>query len=498
MRSRIRRDSPSRGSYSRASRRRVATNPETTVDVRPSSIDREARPSGKEARRRQPASQSRWVPCKAEDAGPDAAVSEKRRFGNGLAWAIACWFFLLVWFNDVGNLFSIRLLVSLRPDRLFLPIVFVMYALRRRNNPARIRTHPVEWCMLSLLVWGFLSLLIFGGIHHPENRHLSTLISLVGLPLFIFWCTRRSGFSRNEIGVIFGALVAMAGYLALTALFEHYEIRPLVFPRYILDPSIGIHSDRARGPFGNAAVMGGVLAVLFLTTLFYANNVRRAWPLGLLLGAIGIGIYFTYTRSAWASFAVSCLTLAVFQKRLRRQVLVASLAAALILVSGVASKFSIGEGTLFSKRQSTVEDRANIMRASLAMIKERPFLGFGYGSFQASNYKYFDNAGLISAEEGNHNAFSGLMVELGLLGLLPYLATWLFLLRDSWRLARDSRMSNPFSADVGALAFAVLAGYIAGAQFFDPRFFAFLNCLVFFLAALACTPRAQSAASTCE
>lgn len=402
-----------------------------------------------------------------------------------LAWTIACWFVLMLFFNDVGNLFSMRVVVNLRPDRLFLPILFVAYAMHRHRSDVHVRIHPAEWCMLLLLGWSLASIVIAGTISNPENRHLSSLVNWTGLPFATLWCVRRSRLSQRDIAIVLRVFIAIGIYLGATAVFEHYQQWAVVFPRYIADPRIGIQFGRSRGPFGNSAVLGAVLSILYVITLFYIHNVRVAPWLRALIGLLAVSVYFTYTRSAWLSLIVSFLSLGLLNPRMRRHCAVVVVVAFVVFMSGTFSKFSLG-GTLFSQRQDTIEDRANIMRATVRMIKERPFLGFGYGTFVSSSSRYFDSEGKRSSREGNHNAFSGLLVDLGLLGFVPYILTWFFLLKSSWHLIRRVDLPVRFWNELGIANVAVLVGYLAGVQFFDPRWFVFLNCLVFFMSGLAC------------
>jgi O-antigen ligase len=391
-----------------------------------------------------------------------------------------------VFFNDLGRLASVNVGVNLRPDRLIFPVVLIMFAIRRRRHGVPVHVHPSEWCMLLLFAWGMASLVIAGTIYHPYNRHLSTLINLVGMPLVTLWLVRRSNLSERHVAVVFRFLIGLGVYFAVTAICEHYRLTALVFPKYILDPHVGIHAERSRGPFGNAAVMGGVLAIVYVVTLFYVTNIRAALPLRALLALTAVAIYFTYTRSAWLTFFASLAVLGLFGGGMRRHCATIVLAIFVVFLSGGASKFSLEEGTLFTKRQGPVQDRENIMQASIAMIKEKPLLGYGYGTFLANDEDYFDQESKRSKDEGNHNAFTGLVVELGLLGGIPYTLAWWFLLVPAWRLIRRPDAVNVFWSQIGALTLSVLVGYLVGIQFFDPRFFGFMNCLTFFLAGLSC------------
>src|SRR6266700_7230810 len=62
-------------------------------------------------------------------------------------------------------------------------------------------------------------------------------------------------------------LLVVLSYLSFTAIAQLLGWDALVFPRYILDPSIGIHIDRARGPFLQAVANGVTLNLLGLVAL---------------------------------------------------------------------------------------------------------------------------------------------------------------------------------------------------------------------------------------
>src|SRR5829696_10529435 len=135
-------------------------------------------------------------------------------------WTIGTWLVLQIVFNDIGNLFNIAVGINLRPDRLFLPVLLLVVISRyRARADARVRIHPAEWGLLLLFLWGLISLFMAGTIHHPENRHLSTLVSWFGLPLVTLWSVRRSHPTQAEITSVFRVLIAIGLYLAVTAAF---------------------------------------------------------------------------------------------------------------------------------------------------------------------------------------------------------------------------------------------------------------------------------------
>src|SRR5207302_4636466 len=94
----------------------------------------------------------------------------------------------------------------------------------------------------------------------------------------------------------------------------------LVFPRYILDENLGIHLDRARGPFLQAVANGVSLIVLGLVALdcFRRRVLSRA---GLVvLALVPVAVFATMTRAVWIAACGSVLAawLLVRDTRIRR------------------------------------------------------------------------------------------------------------------------------------------------------------------------------------
>ena len=54
----------------------------------------------------------------------------------------------------------------------------------------------------------------------------------------------------------------MGFYLGLTGIFEYLQLKQFVFPSYIMNPWIGVHWGRARGPFMNSGINGAVTGMI--------------------------------------------------------------------------------------------------------------------------------------------------------------------------------------------------------------------------------------------
>jgi hypothetical protein len=111
---------------------------------------------------------------------------------------------------------------------------------------------PVTWPMLGLLSLALCGLLIQP--YDPSNWSLFAAKWIVPFALYHLAGFVFDNAASLKMFELFALLVL--AYLSLIAIFFLIDAKFLIFPRYILDESLGIHVDRARGPFLQAVANG--------------------------------------------------------------------------------------------------------------------------------------------------------------------------------------------------------------------------------------------------
>src|SRR5439155_24046792 len=185
-----------------------------------------------------------------------------------------------------------------------------------------------------------LSCFLFGAAFAPRNRYLSKLFGFSFVPATLFIMSLRLIYDLGSLRVLWKALLTVGFYLGFTGVCEHYNLNGLVFPKYILDPTMGIHFDRVRGPFVQAAVMGGALVAIGLWILWFHTAFRKRWVTWLAFLPMLASTYWTNTRGVWLQAATTIGILAIFRNPLRKPIRVLILLLIVVYFSGVASKFS--------------------------------------------------------------------------------------------------------------------------------------------------------------
>lgn len=351
----------------------------------------------------------------------------------------ACLFPLTIfqwWLNLPALMFLLMLAAMLfrPPDLKALPIDRIAFAamialvgLRVLLRRESLRLYSATWPLLGLLLLGF-----YGALSQPYDPQVwSVFAAKYAVP---FVCFHIAGIvfanetSRRELDIF---LIAVLIYLSVTSIFFLLDLRSFIFPSFITDEGIGIHADRARGPFLQAVANGLCLNLLGLIALdaFRRRKLPAAFG-ALLFFAVPIAILATKTRAVWISAFLSVTALVLFASTPRVRKVALGLCIAGAVAAGTLLVYRVN-GDSFGERlsdRSPVDFRTEMYRAGWQMFTEKPLLGWGndwniqpevekhVSSFRPEYYVF-------------HNTFLELAVQSGVLGLSLYAWLMICLLR---------------------------------------------------------------------
>jgi O-antigen ligase len=205
----------------------------------------------------------------------------------------------------------------------------------------------------------------------------------------------------------------------------------------------------------------------------------------LPLAAAGL----TLTRSVWMGTGLALLVYAVMVlgNRSRKLVLFSAVAAASLVVALKFDRLAAfeREGTAADTR-SSAESRASFAYVSWRMFQDRPLLGFGFGQFPEAKLPYLDDRTTslnleIIRPLVHHNTYLSLLVELGLVGVVLYLAVLGLWAEYAWKLARGHCRPGWVKAH-GVLLLCALATYGVQMLIHDVSFTSIDNSIIFLLA----------------
>lgn len=376
------------------------------------------------------------------------------------------------------------------PDRLLL--VATVYALARgalrgQLSGMPLRFRPAHAALMVLVVWSTLSAM-FAGTLLTTNGAFALLDRLGFVPFLAFvLAPRLYGEARQRMTLLIGLLFAGC-YLSVTALAEGLGLDALVFPRYILNENLGIHADRARGPFLEAVALGFALLVCgaggAIAAATWPSRVARRTAL-MVSALCAVATIFTLTRAVWLGVCLAVLAVTVVTPKLRRRAVPvaagAVVAVLLILTALPELASSVGDR---AGDQRPVWDRFNSNVAAINIIEEHPLTGVGWQRFTQVSDDFTEQRSdypVTGVGIEVHNVFLSHAAEMGIPGAALYLVAWLAAVAPPLLKAGD-RTHEVWRR--GLLAVAVMWLVVAS---FGPLSYPFANLALWLFAGIAGT-----------
>lgn len=254
-----------------------------------------------------------------------------------------------------------------------------------------------------LLLWSALSL--FWASAEEPGREFKRLLYISFFLLF-FPLLANAGSSRLIQLLQWGGVGLGVGALISIVQFYGVQGQPWVARLF----GIGEISHPILGAY--------VIATAIVWMLHWPPQQRWfqvLWVLSLM--CLGAFLVLCQSRGAALALLISMVAMPLWCRD-RRSCLIA-LGAVSVAVLGFALMYS-----LIMARGSSF--RPEIFQASLQMISMHPWAGLGLGSF-------YEISAVGLQFDHTHNMFTHIAIELGIPGMLLWLAVWLCVLREIWR-----------------------------------------------------------------
>ncbi|MEL7005769.1 MAG: O-antigen ligase family protein [Bacteroidota bacterium] len=235
----------------------------------------------------------------------------------------------------------------------------------------------------------------------------------------------------NLVAIAFGITALVSAFCALAV------------------PSIGI----AQGKFGGAwigiythknslgkfmSLSVAIFALIAADNDFYKDWITRLFALGGLFLSFSLVIFST----SGTGFAVAIVSLIVLysyrfyqdQGKRRRLYLEIITLVTIVLITAIASSWQ--DILLNAGKDITLTGRTEIWGVSLYLLfKERLLFGFGRGAFWAPGSQFAELAGAAVGNQyippHSHNGFIDLMLDIGCIGLLLFIISFILSYRNA-------------------------------------------------------------------
>lgn len=321
------------------------------------------------------------------------------------------------------------------------PLLFGMMLLLTAiqiQNPfldKRIWKHPIILSVLLFICWIIISSITSSHVVVSFKFLLARLWFFV--PILIFG-THFFLKETNRINFLW-LLIIGSSITIIYTLFHHAQY------------SFGEKEGHwVMSPFFKDHTIYGALVALIVPisiTLFMykRHTILIQFILIILIVLIFVGLYFSYTRAAWLSIIIAAVVGIVVNYRINFKLLLGMGMIGLFIVffnwdsieMELARNKNEHDTESFNERfqsaANVTTDASNLERinrwsCAISMFNERPIFGFGPGTyiFEYARFQEPENLTIISTnfgDQGNaHSEYLGALSEMGIFGLLTFLA----------------------------------------------------------------------------
>ncbi|HEX4036092.1 MAG TPA: O-antigen ligase family protein [Solirubrobacteraceae bacterium] len=313
----------------------------------------------------------------------------------------------------------------------------------------RAAAGALEWALS-----GYVVLYAIQALYTPDLTKAVQQLGFFYVPFaLLFVLLRGVSWDRRVISRCAGASVALAILFAAIGIGE-YAAGRLIF-------HVSLNSDqryfRVNSLFYDPNIYGRYLAlamVLLTAWMLWQRGRREVAAAAGVLAFLWLGLLWSISQSSLVALLAGLAVLAVLRFPWRLALGGAAVAVAAIVVIAAADSHRLH----LNFSNNSTSGRASLVRQGVDLFGDRPFAGFGSGSFSCEFLRHTSSPGVscgAAAIPGitsdSHTAPVTVAAEQGVLGLLAYLA---LLIAAVLALARGPLRDNVVRA-------AILAAFVA-------------------------------------
>ena len=374
-------------------------------------------------------------------------------------------------------------------DRLLLVWIVLMFLLQLTMK--RVKLSP-PFTLDALVIIHTIYILLL--ITFTAPRYFNAWIVSSLSPMFGYLYGKHVINEEHHIRNLLFFLLFVSVFFYYLAIVEHFGWNSLVWPKEILDSSIGLwQPGRSRGPVLHPPLFGQLQAMALLVYFYFlarkvSSGVR--FFLSISFGLSMVGLLFAYTRGPWFAAAAAFVVLGILRPNYRKILMVLAVLGALF---GTLGLFELANSDFLQERinaSGTFEDRLGFIITSIRIIADHPVFGVGY--FNAINYVFIYSQGAYvplygyikkaagedivphdiyigrSADEGLFS--TGLLLIMGLIVFRAFVVKWRMNPQGKW-----------FNRDSMAILGAIMVCYLVGGMVIDYRYFDLVNVLMYLM-----------------
>jgi len=336
---------------------------------------------------------------------------------------------------------------------IFVTICYLLKLIRGKRT--------LKFEIIDVTIFIFLILTVLGGIFsvsRVDSIRPALLYScfILGYFLVVNLIRTSEWLKRCIVSLTFSALI-----VALYGIYENFF--GIVQQTWQDEELFEDIRGRVVSTFENPNVLAEYLIMilpLMIAIFLFSKKINQKLLFLMMTGASGLCLIFTWSRGAWLGFLIGMLLFLLIYHRKSMLLLLGGLISLpllpVVLPPNIIERFlSIG-----NIKDTSTSYRVNIWRAVVEMIKDNfsSGIGIGEGAFTVVYPKY-SLAGIESAPH-SHNLFLQIIVEIGIFGLIIFLAAMIIYMQNNFSLYKKLGDNKKYT-ETKLLSAAGLCGIVS-------------------------------------
>ena len=352
-------------------------------------------------------------------------------------------------------------------------LMLLSFFYKCNNSEVNLKINYIKLSFLLLFVLGICSVFWSVNFDFTINKLLLWLIAV-----FSFLLSLNLSITYENLIKIAWGLILSAGIIAVIGISQH-----------LFDPFSLTQAAPPASTFGNKNMATQPL-VLILPLIFFlliSKNIQdlKVWTLTLITSLVFVYIFYSVTRAVWVAIFIELLIIILYfisnksnlhdwvdWNKNKRNACIFGILLTLFLINFSADGFtnflsiSTDKINSISESASSIDSpRYQIWETAINMVYNSPLIGTGLGTYSHN----LANEGYATWNINNtfrtHNDLLELAVELGLTGIVIFIAVMISIMVSIFTILKNTSNELHFFY---FLLFAALAGSFVNLQFSFP------------------------------
>lgn len=295
-----------------------------------------------------------------------------------------------------------------------------MPTLFRDRRPAGTRDTPLG--LLATVLLGFVVLYALQAIYADDVTFAAQQVVFFYVPFaLLFGLLVRLEWTTRVLQWCLGVVVVLALGFALIGFVEYATKTLLLNPKVIASNAFGTYF-RVNSLFFDPNIYGRFLAEVMIALaamVAWTSKRRDIALLAIALAVMWASLVITFSQSSFAALLAGLAVIAALRWSLKPVAIIAAVALVLGAIGGAVAVAVRGDFPSPKEVNRATVGRSKLVTGGLELWTERPFHGYGSGSFQ-DEYKRERHLDRPSDVTASHTTPVTVAAEQGLIGLALY------------------------------------------------------------------------------